>query len=142
MTENALTPAHVFSAERALVAAPTAAARLAEMLGLEFEALKIRDLSAFEALQDEKGSLLQDLAALAEWAAQQNPTPEVWQQLQGSLQQSKQDHLRNIQLLQRQLLAVKGALQALQGDSAPNVDLYDRLGQIARRSGALGYQLA
>jgi flagellar biosynthesis/type III secretory pathway chaperone len=62
--------------------------------------------------------------------------------MQESLQQSKQDHLRNIQLLQRQLQAVKGTLQALQGDSAPSVDLYNRMGQIARRQGAWGQQLA
>jgi flagellar biosynthesis/type III secretory pathway chaperone len=123
--------------------APEAVARLAEILGLEFEALKVRDLVAFEAVQDEKNGLLQNLAQLAEWAAPQSPMPLQWQQLQDSLRQSKQDHLRNIQLLQRQLQAVKGTLQALQGESAaPSVDLYDRMGQIARRPGAWGYQLA
>jgi flagellar biosynthesis/type III secretory pathway chaperone len=126
-----------------LLAVPNEAARLAEILGLEFEALKIRDLAAFEALQEEKNLLLQNLAQLAEWAAAQTPVPLPWQQVQDSLRQSKQDHLRNIQLLQRQLQAVKGALQALQGESAaPAVDLYDRMGQIARRPGAWGYQLA
>jgi hypothetical protein len=50
--------------------------------------------------------------------------------------------MRNLQLLQRQLQAVRGTLQALQGDSAPAIDLYDRMGQIARRPGILGYQLA
>ncbi|WP_416545065.1 flagellar protein FlgN [Limnohabitans sp. DCL3] len=129
--------------DAALLGAPDAVARLAEILGLEFEALKVRDLNAFEAIQEEKNVLLQQLAQLAEWAAPQNPVPIVWQQLQDSLRQSKQDHLRNIQLLQRQLQAVKGTLQALQGESAaPSVDLYDRMGQIARRSGAWGYQLA
>ncbi|PIT74825.1 flagellar protein FlgN [Limnohabitans sp. G3-2] len=129
--------------EAALLAAPDAVSRLADILGLEFEALKVRDLSAFEAIQDEKNGLLQKLALLAEWAAPQNPVPLPWQQLQDSLRQCKQDHLRNIQLLQRQLQAVKGTLQALQGDSAgPAVDLYDRMGQIARRPGAWGYQLA
>lgn len=127
----------------ALLAAPQDAARLAEILGLEFDALKIRDLAAFEVVQDEKTVLLQRLAALAEWASTQDPVPVLWQQVQESLQQSKQDHLRNIQLLQRQLQAVKGTLQALQGESAaPAVDLYDRMGQIARRPGAWGYQLA
>ena len=66
----------------------------------------------------------------------------LWQQLQEPLLQCKQDHMRNIQLLQRQLQAVRGTLQALQGDSAPAVDLYDRMGQIARRQGAWGYHLA
>lgn len=129
-------------AEAALLAAPPDVARLAEILNLEFDALKIRDLAAFEAIQDEKSGLLQRLASLAEWAAAQNPVPQVWQQMQPGLQQSKQDHLRNIQLLQRQLQAVRGTLQALQGESAPSVDLYDRMGQIARRQGAWGHQLA
>jgi flagellar biosynthesis/type III secretory pathway chaperone len=128
--------------EAALVAGSEAASRLGEILSLEFESLKTRDLAAFEAFQEEKTELLQGLASLAEWASSQNPMPVLWQQMQESLQQSKQDHLRNIQLLQRQLQAVKGTLQALQGDSAPSVDLYNRMGQIARRQGAWGQQLA
>ena len=128
--------------EAALVAGSEAASRLGEILSLEFESLKTRDLAAFEAFQEEKTVLLQGLASLAEWASSQNPMPVLWQQMQESLQQSKQDHLRNIQLLQRQLQAVRGTLQALQGDSAPSVDLYNRMGQIARRQGAWGQQLA
>ncbi len=129
--------------EAALLAAPEAVARLSDIVALEFEALKVRDLAAFEAIQEEKTALLQDLARLAEWATAQNPMPAVWQQQQERLQQSKQGHLRNIQLLQRQLEAVKGTLQALQGESsAPAVDLYDRMGQLARRPGVWGYQLA
>jgi len=129
--------------EAALKAVPDDAARLADILGLEFEALKTRDLAAFEAIQEEKTLLLQRLVTLAEWAISQDPVPVLWQQVQDSLLQSKQDHLRNIQLLQRQLQAVKGTLQALQGESsAPTVDLYDRMGQIARRPGTWGAQLA
>jgi len=140
MTQSETTPSLW---EAALLAAPDAVVRLAEILGLEFEALKVRDLEAFEGVQVEKNLVLQNLAQLAEWAATQSPVPEQWQQVQDSLRQSKQDHLRNIQLLQRQLQAVKGTLQALQGESASAaVDLYDRMGQIARRPGAWGYQLA
>jgi flagellar biosynthesis/type III secretory pathway chaperone len=134
---------HFHITEAALQAVPDDAVRLTDILGLEFEALKTRDLAAFETIQEEKSLLLQRLASLAEWAVSQDPVPVLWQQAQDSLQQSKQDHLRNIQLLQRQLQAVKGTLQALQGESsAPSVDLYDRMGQIARRQGAWGYQLA
>ena len=145
MTTAALSPAPQTALplpEAALLDAPHAAGRLAEILGLEFEALKTRDLTTFEVLQSEKNVLLQGLASVAEWSAQQSPAPVVWQQLQTSLQQSKQDHLRNIQLLQRQLQAVKGTLEALQGDAAPQVDLYNRMGQVARRSGVFAYQLA
>ena len=110
-------------------------AALARVLAQEFEVLKIRDLTALEALQSGKAELLQRLAQAAQWAAGQTPTPAPWVQLQDALQQCKQDHLRNIQLLQRQLQAVKGTLQALQGESAVSVDLYDRLGQVTRRHG-------
>lgn len=128
--------------DAALLAAPEDTQRLAQILALEFDALKARDLMAFEALQEEKNQTLERLAALAAWASAQSPAPVSWQQLQESLLQCKQDHMRNIQLLQRQLQAVRGTLQALQGDSAPSVDLYDRMGQIARRQGAWGYHLA
>jgi flagellar biosynthesis/type III secretory pathway chaperone len=143
MTETTRTDEPQVAMQAALLAAPQDAARLGEILGLEFDALKLRDMAAFEAIQVDKTLLLQRLAALAEWASSQAPVPALWQQVQDTLQQSKQDHLRNIQLLQRQLQAVKGTLQALQGESAaPTVDLYDRMGQIARRPGAWGYQLA
>ncbi len=112
---------------------PVDAARLSALLAQEFELLKTRDLSGFEALQEERNELLQRLAAVAEWATAQNPVPQLWLDLQPGLQQCKQDHLRNIQLLQRQLQAVKGALQALQGESSATVDLCDRLGQVSRR---------
>ncbi len=128
--------------EHALLAAPDDVQRLVDILAQEFDALKTRDLTVFESLQEEKNQRLERLAAVAAWASTQQPAPEVWQQLQETLQQCKQDHMRNIQLLQRQLQAVRGTLQALQGDSAPAVDLYDRMGQIARRQGAWGYHLA
>ncbi len=142
MTELTRPDASTPPGEAALLTAPEGVARLAELLNLEFEALKTRDLTVFESLQEEKTPLLERLAALAGWATGQSPVPEAWQQLQPTLQQCKQDHLRNIQLLQRQLQAVRGTLQALQGESAPAVDLYDRMGQMARRQGAWGQQLA
>jgi flagellar biosynthesis/type III secretory pathway chaperone len=127
------TPAHDGTLQGVLAAAPQDAARLEELLAQEFEVLKTRDMAGFEALQDERNQLLQRLSQVAQWAADQDPVPVQWQNLQPQLQQCKQDHLRNIQLLQRQLQAVKGALQALQGESATTVDLYDRLGQVSRR---------
>ena len=116
-----------------LAHAPVDAARLAELLALEFEVLKARDMVGFEALQEERIQILQRLSQVAQWVAGLDAVPVLWQNLQADLLQCKQDHLRNIQLLQRQLQAVKGALQALQGESSATVDLYDRLGQVSRR---------
>jgi flagellar biosynthesis/type III secretory pathway chaperone len=122
-----------------LAHAPVDAARLADLLALEFEVLKARDMVGFEALQEERIQLLERLAQVAQWVAGLDSVPVVWQNLQVDLLQCKQDHLRNIQLLQRQLQAVKGALQALQGESSATVDLYDRLGQVSRRHKASAF---
>ena len=115
------------------------AQRLAELLALEFELLKSRDMLAFEGLQQERIEVLERLARVAESVSGLTPVPAQWLDLMPALAQCKQDHLRNIQLLQRQLQAVKGALQALQGESAASVDLYDRLGQVSRRQGFGAY---
>ena len=128
--------------QQALLEAPAHAQRLASCLEQEFEALKRRDLEAFEALQAPKNQELETLSTLAQWCSQVEPVPQAWQDVRESLLQSREYHLRNIQLLQRQLQAVRGALQALQGESAPAVDLYDRLGQVSRRYAAWNHHLA
>lgn len=127
------TPAHDGTLDAVLVEAAQDTARLGELLAQEFEMLKSRDMVGFETLQDERNQLLQRLAQVAQRAASLDSVPAQWQNLQAPLLQCKQDHLRNIQLLQRQLQAVRGALQALQGESASTIDLYDRLGQVSRR---------
>jgi flagellar biosynthesis/type III secretory pathway chaperone len=123
-------------------AAQEDASRLGALLQLEFEALKSRDLAAFDALQAERGDVLTRLAQVADGVSAQVPLPDWWNALLPGLTQCKQDHLRNIQLLQRQMQAVKGALQALQGEAAVSVDLYDRLGQVSRRHGVGAYLAA
>lgn len=130
------------AAEDLLESAPQDVQRLAQLLSLEFEALKSRDLSAFEGLQQERTLVLERLALVAQSYAERTPAPPEWLELLPALAQCKQDHLRNIQLLQRQLQAVKGALQALQGESAASVDLYDRLGQVSRRQGGVSFYAA
>lgn len=126
----------------ALQEAPARAQRLADFLQQEFECLKLRDMGAFEALQPAKTEELEQLSLLAQWCSQLQPVPAAWQALHGTLAQSRQDHLRNIQLLQRQLQAVRGALQAMQGEAAPAVDIYDRSGQVSRRYAAWSHHLA
>ncbi len=116
--------------------------RLAALLQSEFDALKSRDLAAFDALQSERSEVLTRLAQVADVVSAQDPVPAWWEALLPALAQCKQDHLRNIQLLQRQMQAVKGALQALQGETAVSVDLYDRLGQVSRRQGVGAYLAA
>jgi len=142
-----MNPVHALPSDEALQQslqeAPAMAERLAQFLTQEFEVLKQRDLAAFEALQGPKGELLDRLSQLAQWCSQIQPAPAAWQSLREQLLQSRDDHLRNIQLLQRQLEAVRGALQALQGENTtPAVDLYDRSGHVSRRYAAWSHHLA
>ena len=128
--------------QEALQAAPSQVQRLGELLEQEFQALQRRDLVAFESLQTEKNTELENLSRLAQWCSQMPTVPAAWQALRDALLQRREEHLRNIQLLQRQLEAVRGALQALHGDSAAPTDLYDRSGHLARRYGAWSHHLA
>ena len=125
-----------------LVDAEPLTQRLTALLELEFEALKSRDLPRFDELQAEKNTVLEQLSALAQWATGQSPVPQAWEDLQERLRACREAHLRNIQLMQRQLQAVRGALQALQGEQASNVDLYDRLGRMSRPQGTWSQHLA
>ena len=142
MNDSTHTTSEASWSKASIDAAQEDAARLAALLQLEFEALKSRDLAAFDALQLERGEVLTRLARVADVVSAQDPVPAWWEAALPGLAQCKQDHLRNIQLLQRQMQAVKGALQALQGEAAVSGDLYDRLGQVSRRHGVGAYLAA
>jgi len=116
---------------------------LLRLLEQEFDTLKRRDIDAFESTQEDKNRLLVDLAALAAWARAQDPVPAAWQALQEHLEHARDLHMRNLQLMQRQLDAVRGTLQTLRGDAAPSIDLYDRMGHVAHAAYShSSYQLA
>lgn len=116
---------------------------LLRLLEQEFDTLKRRDIDAFESTQEDKNRLLVELAALAAWARAQNPVPASWQALQERLEHARDLHMRNLQLMQRQLDAVRGTLQTLRGEAAPTTDLYDRMGHVAHAAySQSSYQLA
>jgi flagellar biosynthesis/type III secretory pathway chaperone len=117
--------------------------QLEQLLAAEFESLKQRDVEGLEKLNPAKTDLLEKLSQVATSLQDLVIKPVAWADVQDRLQACSQAHFRNMNLMQRQLDAVRGALQALQGSEASvSVDLYDRMGQMARRSGAWMYQLA
>lgn len=128
-------------------AALAASDRLAAVLEAEFEALKGRDIEAMERLQPGKTAQLQ---ALSDWAAHARPADAAdaagpdplpgWSDFLDRIAQCRQAHWRNETLLVRQLDAIRGTLRALHaGEDAASVELYDRMGQVARRMSARGY---
>jgi flagellar biosynthesis/type III secretory pathway chaperone len=114
--------------------------QLVQLLALEFEALKSQDLDRFESLQAGKNDLLAELAGLCPSAEDLQKLPE-WDALRELLIECRDMHRRNAVLIQRKLDTIRGALHSLRaGDSGSPVEVYDRLGQVARFSRGRGYQ--
>ena len=114
--------------------------QLVQLLALEFEALKSQDLDRFESLQAGKNDLLAELAGLCPSAEDLQNLPE-WDALRESLIECRDMHRRNAVLIERKLDTIRVALHSLRaGDSGSPVEVYDRLGQVARFSRGRGYQ--
>ena len=116
------------------------AGELAQILEMEFEALQKQDLDRFEQLQGRKTDLLADLAGLCPAAEVLQQDPD-WQGLLAAMTECRDLHRRNAMLIERKLEAIRGTLQSLQSSVATStVEVYDRLGQVARFSRGRGYQ--
>ncbi len=118
----------------------TLTAQLAQLLALEFEALKSQDLDRFESLQPGKNDLLQELTEKCPPAQDLQDLPE-WENLREMLIECRDLHRRNAILIERKLDTIRGTLNSLRvGDSGSTVEVYDRLGQVARFGRGRGYQ--
>ncbi len=114
--------------------------QLIQMLALEFDALKSQDLDRFESLQPGKNDLLAELTDICPPAEDLQKMTE-WDALRELLIECRDLHRRNAVLIERKLDTIRGALYSLRvGDSGSPVEVYDRLGQVARFSRGRGYQ--
>jgi flagellar biosynthesis/type III secretory pathway chaperone len=114
--------------------------QLVQLLALEFEALKSQDLDRFESLQPGKNDLLAEMSQLCPSAEDLQQLPE-WEPLRERLIECRDMHRRNAMLIERKLDAIRGTPHSLRtGDSGSPVEVYDRLGQVARFSRGRGYQ--
>ena len=118
----------------------TVSDQLVQLLALEFEALKSQDLDRFESLQPGKNDLLAELSAICPPADDLQALPE-YEPLREQLLECRDMHRRNAVLIERKLDTIRSALHSLRvGDSGSPVEVYDRLGQMARFSRGRGYQ--
>ena len=118
----------------------TLTVQLAQLLALEFEALKSQDLDRFESLQPGKNDLLQELTEKCPSAQELQDLPE-WENLREMLLECRDLHRRNAILIERKLDTIRGTLHSLRvGDAGSTVEVYDRLGQVARFNRGRGYQ--
>ena len=119
------------------------AKQLEQVLDLEFDALRIQNLEQFEQLQTTKTELLAQLSKFAPGtipAEHSTPTGPEWHAWRLAMAGCRDQHRRNAVLIERQLDAVRGTLQSLRLADSPNpVEMYDRLGHIARSVRGQGY---
>ena len=116
------------------------AEQLEHTLEAEFEALQKSELDRFEQLQPAKAELLAELSRLCPPAEQLQTDPQ-WATLHERLSRSRDAHRRNGILITRKLEAIRGALASLEAEQpGSSVEVYDRLGQMARYGRGRGYQ--
>jgi flagellar biosynthesis/type III secretory pathway chaperone len=115
------------------------ATQLAQILELEFQALRQQELDQFEQLQPVKTELLSDITNLAPPASLlQNE--EEWQEFRAQMLACRDLHRRNEVLIERKLESIRGTLQSLRIEEATSpIEVYNRLGQVARFSRGQGY---
>ncbi len=115
------------------------ATQLAQILELEFQALRQQELDQFEQLQPVKTELLSEITSLAPPASLLQNEQE-WQDFRAQMLVCRDLHRRNEVLIERKLESIRGTLQSLRVEEATSpIEVYNRLGQVARFSRAQGY---
>ncbi len=127
-----------------LVASVQHALALKDLLEQEFEALRVQDLDAFEAMQTRKLEIFDTLHALTRVGTPDNLLDEPeWDSFKHLISDCRELHRRNEVLISRKLDAIRGTLNTLLGtDQTASVEVYDRLGRVSRGRRGRGYEEA
>ena len=125
-----------------LVAALEHGLVLQQILLKEFDALREQNLDIFEALQPEKTHIFDALIRLTGVGTESNHLEEPeWDTFKNLIADCRDMHRRNEILISRKLDAIRGTLQTLNGGETPaSVEVYDRLGRMARSRAGRGYE--
>lgn len=125
-----------------LVAALEHGLVLQRLLQQEFDALREQNLDIFEALQPEKTQIFDSLIRLTGVGTESNRLEEPeWDTFKNLIADCRDMHRRNEILISRKLDAIRGTLQTLNGgESTASVEVYDRLGRMARSRAGRGYE--
>jgi flagellar biosynthesis/type III secretory pathway chaperone len=125
-----------------LVAALEHGLVLQQLLQQEFDALREQNLDIFEALQPEKTQIFDALIRLTGVGTESNHLEEPeWDTFKNLITDCRDMHRRNEILISRKLDAIRGTLQTLNGgETTASVEVYDRLGRMARSRAGRGYE--
>jgi len=112
------------------------------LLEQEFEALRVQNLDVFDGLQETKLNLFATLTTLTGVHTDPGRLDQPgWDTFKNLIHDCRDLHRRNEVLISRKLDAIRGTLQTLRGgDTTTSVEVYDRLGRMARHRGSRGYE--
>ncbi len=125
-----------------LVAALEHGLALQQLLQQEFDALREKTLDVLESLQPEKTQIFDALIRLTGVGTESNRLDDPgWDTFKNLITDCRDMHRRNEILISRKLDAIRGTLQTLNGfDTTASVEVYDRLGRMARSRAGRGYE--
>ena len=116
------------------------ASELHRLLELEFEALKLQNLSEIESIQEKKIPILEYLSSDSVKANVTDATGDAdWESFKSIISECKNAHRRNEILVNRRIESIKGALNAVTGDNKDDeLEMYDKLGKLAQKKSNKG----
>ena len=113
---------------------------LHKLLELEFEALKLQNLSEIESIQEKKIPILEYLGSDSVKVNATEASGDVdWESFRSIISECKNAHRRNEILVNRRIESIKGALNAVTGDNKDDeLEMYDKLGKLAQKKSNKG----
>ena len=113
---------------------------LLKLLELEFEALKLQNLSEIESIQEKKIPILEYLGTDSVKANVSETRGDAnWESFKSIISECKNAHRRNEILVNRRIESIKGALNAVTGDNKDDeLEMYDKLGKLAQKKSNKG----
>lgn len=113
------------------------ARRMEALLEQEFATLKRRDLDSLAAIQGVREALTAELTGFVAAAATQEKADNapLWREFEHCTLRCRDLNRRNMLLIQRQLEGIRSALDALRNDRTDSIETYDRMGQLAKKTG-------
>ena len=113
---------------------------LLKLLELEFEALKLQNLSEIESIQEKKIPILEYLGTDSVKANVSETRGDAdWESFKSIISECKNAHRRNEILVNRRIESIKGALNTVTGDNKENeLEMYDKLGKLAQKKSSKG----
>ena len=113
---------------------------LLKLLELEFEALKLQNLSEIESIQEKKIPILEYLGTDSVKANVSETRGDAsWESFKSIISECKNAHRRNEILVNRRIESIKSALNTLTGENKDDeLEMYDKLGKLAQKKNSKG----